>query len=151
MSNYYLNYACLDEFMIYSSYPNNPPETPEILGKRMFKVGENGQYPYKIFSTDPDGDDLNYIIDWMDGVIEEIGPYASGENITVKVNIPAEKGTYTLFKIKARDIYGGKSNWAILEIVVPRNRILNNHIFLEFLRNFHLFNEWLIFWGGSFD
>jgi PKD repeat protein len=102
---------------------NYPPDTPEIEGKRKYKVGEGGLHPYTIYSKDPDGDDISYIIDWGCGSIIEIGPYSSGENITINVSIPLRKGTYIVFKIRAIDIYGADSNWAILEVSVPRTRV----------------------------
>jgi hypothetical protein len=140
MGNYYLSYACLDEVIIYSPHENNPPDNPEIIGKRMFTEGENGNYTYKAYSIDPEGDDIFYIIDWLDGEVEKTGPYASGENVNITVTIPAERGTYELFTIKAKDIYGAESNWTILEIVVPRNKVIHNPIFLRFLERFPFLN-----------
>ena len=106
------------------SIGNNPPDTPEIEGKKRFKQGEGGIYPYTISSTDPDGDNICYVIDWGDGEINELKSYASGEKITINVTIPFEEGTYVLFKIKAKDIYSAESNWATLEVTVPRKKAI---------------------------
>ena len=114
---------------------NLPPDTPEIEGKTSFKKGEGGVYTYTIFSTDPDSDYVCYLINWTDEGQEQTEYYVSGENFTKDVNIPLEKGTYVIFKTKAIDIFGAESDWATLEIIVPRNRVLTNtmwyHWFLE--------------------
>ncbi len=101
---------------------NQPPETPLIEGPRRFKEGEGGVCPYTINSTDSEGDDICYLINWSDGTQDVTGYYASGEMFTINATIPLDKGTYTLFKIKAIDVFGAESDWAILEITVPRTR-----------------------------
>ncbi len=112
-----------DEIMnLYNYNGNEPPSVPEIKGQRRFKEGEGGKYSYTIYSTDPDGDDVCYLINWSDGTQEWTGYYASGEEITINVNIPIEKGTYVLFKIKAKDIFGAESDWATLKVTIPRTR-----------------------------
>jgi PKD repeat protein len=115
---------------------NYPPDIPEIEGKRKFKKGEGGEYPYKIHSIDPDGDNILYLINWSDGTQVLIGPYASGEEIIINATIPSEKGTYILFKIRARDIFDGESNWATLEVTVPRTRNVYHLIILKLLERF---------------
>jgi hypothetical protein len=117
---------------------NHPPETPEIEGRRRFKIGEGGIHPYKIYSTDPDGDDIIYVINWSDGTQEVTGPYQSGEEITINLTIPKEKGIYQLFKIKAKDIFGLESDWAILEVTVPRSRAILYSLFQLFFDRFPL-------------
>lgn len=121
-----------------------PPDTPEIEGKRRFKEGEGRKYPYyKINSTDPDGDDICYLINWSDGTQEWTGYYASGEEISINVTIPLEKGTYVLFKIKAKDVFGLESDWAILEVTVPRNRATIYSLFHLFFERFPLLEVFL--------
>jgi hypothetical protein len=122
---------------------NYPPDTPEIEGLRRFNEGEGGEYPYVINSTDPEGDDIYYLINWSDGTQDETGYYESGEEITINVTIPSEKGTYDIFKIKAIDIFGSESNWAILEVTVPRNRATINSLLQLFLERFSLLERLL--------
>lgn len=122
---------------------NYPPDTPEIEGKRKYKVGEGGLHPYTIYSIDPDGDNISYIIDRGCGNIIEIGPYSSGENITINVSIPLRKGTYIIFKIRVIDIYGEESDWAILEVTVPRNRATIDSLIQLFLERFPLLEKLL--------
>ena len=102
-------------------YNNQPPEKPTIDGPRVFKVGESGNYTYNFFSTDSDNDSLFYDIDWFDGTVEKIGPYESGEVISLNITIDAaKKGTFNIFRVKARDYYQD-SEWETLEISVPKS------------------------------
>jgi len=122
---------------------NHPPETPVIEGLRKFKEGEGEVYPYKINSTDTEEDDICYLINWSDGTQDVTDYYASGEEITINVTIPLEKGTYILFKIKAIDILGSESDWAVLEIEVPRNRATLNSLYHWFLERFPMLEKLL--------
>ena len=122
---------------------NNPPNTPVIEGKRKFKEGEGGEYPYTINSTDPDGDYVKYFIDWGDNNTMETDWHASGEEITINVTIPLETGTYVIFKIKAKDVFGLESDWATLEVTVPRNKATVNSLFHWFLERFPLLERLL--------
>jgi len=105
-----------------NNFSNQSPDTPEIEGQRRFKGGDGGEYPYTIYSTDPEDDDVYYCINWSDGTIDWFGPYESGEEITINVTIPLEKGTYVLFKVKAKDSFGAESDWGILEVTVPKSK-----------------------------
>lgn len=116
--------ACLDDVKICSS-TNNPPDAPTIQGQKIFKEGEEGEYTYTIYSTDPDDDELRYLIDWGDNVTEWIGFYESGVEVSLNITVPSlDEGNYDLFKVKALDVFGGGSNWTILEITVPKNHNL---------------------------
>jgi hypothetical protein len=86
-----------------------PPEIPEISGPLNGLVGETLEY--SLFTTDPDGDDVFYLVDWDDGTIPEwIGPFNSGfsVNITHKWN---QSGDYDI-RVKARDIYLAESDFS---------------------------------------
>ena len=56
------------------------------------------------------------------------GPYLSGVNIT-KNNVWDEEGNY-IIRVKAKDVYGAESDWATLEITMPKRRTLLNDRFL---------------------
>jgi hypothetical protein len=95
---------------------NNPPEIPMINGTTSGKAGTT--YTYTFSTTDPDGDDVNYCVNWSDGTGEVcIGPFASGEVVTT-THAWSEEGTY-MAKIKATDINGAESDWGTLTVTMP--------------------------------
>jgi len=111
--------------------PNDPPNKPKIQGPHAGKFKE--KYNYTFSATDPEGSNVYFWIDWGDGnVVEWYGPYSSGEEFTLD-HTWTEKGTYTL-KVKAKDNKGAESEWANLEVMMPKNK--------PFIFNFYLLN-WL--------
>jgi len=101
---------------------NKPPYTPDIIGD--IEGIKNRKYEYKIFTVDPNGDDIFYYIDWGDGNNTGwIGPYKSGEKIEVEHSWN-KQGRYTI-KAKAKDVYDAESGWATLRISIPYNKKLN--------------------------
>ena len=113
---------------------NEPPAIPNITGPSSGKEGAELEYTF--ISTDPDGDDISYCIQWgCDDPEICVGPFPSGEEQS-KSHVYAE-GDYTI-KIKARDTNGAESNWGTFEISVPKCKISNP--FLQFLENHpHMF------------
>jgi hypothetical protein len=103
---------------------NNPPDTPTITGITEGNVGE--EYNYTFQTLDANDDVIFYYIDWGDGnIVEWIGPYESGEEITIS-HIWDEKGDYTI-KAKAKDHYDAESNWGYLDITMPvHQQSINN-------------------------
>jgi len=88
---------------------NDPPAAPTIDGPTSGAVGVS--YEFTIVSTDPDGDDVYYYIDWDDGNVEDwIGPYASGVVVTVSHSWSSED-TYSILA-KAKDEHGAESDWS---------------------------------------
>lgn len=117
-------------FIIPWNWPPYPPEPPRITGPTHGKI--NIEYEYHFVSTDPDGDDLTYIIDWDDGNIEEHGLYPAGEEITVK-HAWSEEGTYTI-KAKTRKLNGLESKWSFFKVTMLRYKAVNAQ-FLSLLEN----------------
>ncbi|MDH7507227.1 MAG: PKD domain-containing protein, partial [Candidatus Thermoplasmatota archaeon] len=110
---------------------NENPNKPVINGPT---VGNPGiEYEYTFNATDPDGDTLEYYINWGDGDITGwIGPYASGEKISLNHSWE-KKGNYIIFA-KVRDIFGEVSESASLNVEIPRNRIINiNSLFFNLI------------------
>lgn len=98
---------------------NNPPFTPNIAGETNGEA--EVEYTYDFCSTDPDGDDIYYCIDWGDDSGEVcIGPYPSATCATAK-HTWSEQGTY-IIKAKAKDIYDAESNWGTLSVAMPKNQ-----------------------------
>lgn len=112
----------------------NPPSKPKITGQTRGVPGR--EYEYSFLSYDYfRGDDIFYYIDWGDGNVEEwLGPYASGTEISLKHTWQSQN-TYVL-KAKAKDVYGAESDWSIIYVTLPRNRMLE--IFSNFLDNYPL-------------
>ena len=101
---------------------NHPPNTPTIDGPTNGKKGE--EYYYTFITTDLDGNDVWYFIEWGDGFCEDwIGPYLSGQEITVS-HTWAEEDTYTI-TAKAKDVFDNESDWATLEVTIPKNKPFN--------------------------
>jgi hypothetical protein len=114
---------------------NEAPSIPDINGPTSGTAGES--YDYTFTSTDANGHDIYYCIDWGDDSEEEtIGPYNSGEAATVS-HIWTEEGTYTIMS-KAVDIYDAESDWATLEISMPLNAEMTGLFGSVFLRGFVL-------------
>lgn len=92
---------------------NHPPETPTIHWSP-----DDG---LTMSTTDPEGDDVFYQIDWGDGTITEwLGPSASGKEITV-MHTWGTSGTYTV-RVRAKDIFNATSEWTdplLVEIQNP--------------------------------
>jgi len=98
---------------------NHPPNPPEIDGPVEGKVRRSHDYTFT--TTDPDDDNIRLYIDWGDGETEEwIGPYSSGEEVTLSHKWD-EEGTYEI-KAKAKDTLNEESEWTILEVTMPRNK-----------------------------
>jgi hypothetical protein len=105
-----------------------PPTIPDISGELKGKNGD--EYEYSFSSTDGNGDDIYYYIDWGDDSDEEvIGPESSGDIVTAK-HIWIESGRYTI-RAMAKDITGLESDWATFEVSMPKTKSINN------------FNSWI--------
>jgi C1A family cysteine protease len=122
-------------------WPNepNPPSKPNITGEISGNI--NSEYEYFFSSTDDDGDDIYYHINWGDDSEEEvIGPNPSGDIATAKHTWIGE-GIY-IIKAKAKDTTGLESDWAILEVSMPKNKALSTSFFLQkLIENFPFFEK----------
>lgn len=108
---------------------NQPPEIPIIAGKLNAKAGT--EYEYTFITTDPESHELYYYVEWGDNSIEEwIGLYSSSELVKLK-HTWEKKGTYNM-RAKAKDIYDAESDWANLQISMPKNKAMDTP-FLRFL------------------
>ena len=122
-------------------FQDNPPNTPMITGETNGKTGK--QYSYSLVSTDPDGDDVYYYIDWGDGDSTGwVGPAFSGE-ITIVPHTWTVDGRYSI-QAKTKDTYGVESDWGILTVTMPYsyNRPMLQLLELLFQRFPHTFLIW---------
>ncbi len=97
---------------------NNPPESPTIDGPTHVKVGV--EYEWSFYSTDSDGDNITYYVDWGDvcGGAEWHGPYKSGEEVVLAHKYTA-KNTLIINSM-AVDEHGAESNMTYFEVTIPR-------------------------------
>ena len=119
----------------YEIEENDPPETPDIDGPKAHKVGV--EYEYTFVTTDPDGDDISYYINWSDGTSEGwIGPVDSGTEI-ILTHTWDVKGEYTI-RAKTKDHpYGAESDLAEFWIRwQPKNKVTENTLFMRLLERF---------------
>ena len=126
------NKTANDTIKVWIQEFNNPAYKPTIEGKSSGAVGK--KYDYIFSSIDPEGNDVYYYIDWGDNTFEEwIGPYKSGEEITI-AHKWSEQGSYIL-RAKAKDIFDAESDWALLSVSMPKNKAINTMpLFLRFLQ-----------------
>ncbi|PNX50943.1 MAG: hypothetical protein BV456_04970 [Thermoplasmata archaeon M8B2D] len=102
------------------TYINAPPNTPIITGKTNGKAGV--EYEYEIYIEDPDGDDVDYCIDFDDGFVPRLRGWYSPSPLTLKHNKSWDhRGTYTV-RAKAVDEYGAVSDWGTLEVSMPKDK-----------------------------
>jgi len=116
---------------------NSPPETPTISGETNGNVRED--YEYKLRVIDPDNNPISFYIDWGDGFKEWTPERASGENCYYK-HTWLIRGDYTI-RCKAKDTLGEESDWAYLEVTMPKNQQSQNMWFLRWLERFPLLNQ----------
>jgi hypothetical protein len=119
---------------------NHPPDKPTITGDSSGKPGT--EYKYTFVSTDPEEDQISYYIDWGDNTSTVwTGTLPSGEYYNFS-HTWSEKGDYTI-KAKAKDTYGAESNWATLEISMPKTYIYNPimQLLLKMLERFPFFEK----------
>ena len=122
-----------------AGYPTHKaPNKPIITGSTSGKAGT--EYTYTFTATDPDNDNVYYWIEWGDGQTEKwIGPYGSDEEIEITHKWDSN-GKYNV-EVKAKDINDQESEWATLEVSIPKNRLLTSSLLLRFLERFPIFWE----------
>lgn len=96
---------------------NNPPSRPSIQGPENPEKGET--CTYTVYSIDPNGDKVYYLVSWGDGTTEEWkGPYNSGEEVTF-THTWESRGEYQI-KVRSKDDHDMTSDWATLEVAAPK-------------------------------
>ena len=112
---------------------NDPPTPPLINGPLTGEVGTS--YTYTFTSTDPNGDQLQYYIDWDDGTPPTWSvPQASGTPYSAS-HIWSTKGTYVI-KAKTKDTKNAESTLTIYSVTMPTNIPYINTPFHQFLESF---------------
>jgi len=122
-------------FAFWYDEPPNKPSKPS--GPVDGKTGE--EYTYTTSTTDPENDDIFYMFEWDDGTESEwLGPYSSG-GICSSTHTWNKIGDYQI-RVKSRDRCFAESDWATLEVSMPKNKPYITTPFLNFLENHpHMF------------
>jgi len=141
-TTYYWKIIAYDQFDTMSVGPiwnfttedkvNKAPIRPTITGTKGIHV-PNRDYDYDFVTTDPDGDDVLYYIDWGDGTfIYWFGPFLSGENVTRTHSWPPITKLYEI-QVKAKDIYGAESDWGKMYVFVLNSRTAKDSLVGRFI------------------
>jgi len=92
---------------------NHAPNTPSLTGSTS---GHHGvEYTYQVSTTDPDGDDVKYYIDWGDGENTGWTSWFSSGQGTSKSHTWDEPDNYDV-KAKAKDVFGDESGWKTIQV-----------------------------------
>ncbi len=96
------------------SKPNHPPSNPEVQGN--IEGNQFIEYTFEVMSTDPDGDQLQYIINWGDTTPEETDGFYNNATTAYITHTFTKSGEFTL-SFKASD--GDKeSAWVYHTILI---------------------------------
>ncbi len=94
---------------------NNSPTTPKKLQGKTDGLYRNMSYTYTTYSTDPDMDMIQYVVDWGDGIISTSTLYYSGATAYLQHSWTTA-GSYNI-KAKAIDTKGAESSWSEILVV----------------------------------
>jgi hypothetical protein len=88
---------------------NRPPNAPTITGP---STGDTSvSYPFTFTATDPDGDQIQYDVDWNNDDTTEVTSLLVNSGVSIVGNRSwPTVGTYTL-QVRARDSLGAVSAW----------------------------------------
>jgi hypothetical protein len=136
--NYRYDYVTVEEWQAFGDPTlaigpqSQPPEKPDTPSGPTEGV-PNTEYTFFSSTTDPDGDDIQYLFDWGDGTDSGwLGPFESGEQVTEK-HTWTTRNTFDI-KVRAKDIHEDQSEWSDpLKINIPRTKDTYDLIFSDFL------------------
>jgi hypothetical protein len=121
------------DFTTASEDINQPPNKPSIIGQKSGKTGKS--YNYNFVSSDPDGDEVSYYIEWGDGQTTTWTAFQASDNPYSESHTWNSEGTYTI-KAKAKDPDGLESIWSELSVSMPKSKSITDKPFLRFLEDF---------------
>jgi hypothetical protein len=113
----------LSELLLVNVVIGRPPNAPTITGPHQGRPGT--PYLCTFTTTDPDGDDVWYWVDWGDNTTSGwLGPYVSGATALVNHQWNT-KGTYTI-RAKAKDSTDMVSDWGTFQVIMPDSLIFEH-------------------------
>jgi hypothetical protein len=108
------------------------PNPPDISGPTSGRIGIPHEYAF--VSTDPQGDNVYYYVEWGDGISTGwLGPYGSGTQIRL-THTWIISGNYQI-RAKAKDVDGHESDWATLEVSMPKDKQVTDSLLFQSLRS----------------
>lgn len=112
---------------------NHPPSDPIIDGPTSCRMWV--EYNWSFVSTDPDGDNITYYVDWSDkcGCGGFHGPYPSGEEVFLAHTYKIK--TTLIINAMAIDEHGAESNVTYFDVTISLGKA-NNLIFMRLLEQF---------------
>jgi hypothetical protein len=117
MSKYYFEeYNVLGDssVKIWRGNINSPPNTPEKpTGPATGDIGI--EYTFMTSTTDPQNNNVYYMVSWGDAVSDWFGPYSSGESIGF-THTWTTAGNYNI-TVKAKDSEGLESGWSEASLI----------------------------------
>lgn len=110
---------------------NQAPFPPVIGGSQKGKTGESIEFSF--ITTDPNSHRVSYFIQWGDGTNEEWTTFSeSDEEITLS-HTWESRGSYEI-QAKAKDEYDAESEWATMEVSMPKSGRVNNFFFFKIMQ-----------------
>jgi hypothetical protein len=93
---------------------NTPPNTPDApTGPSTGEIGL--EYTFTTSTTDAQNNDVYYMVSWGDSISSWLGPYASGEVVSLKHTWDFV-GDYSV-TVKAKDSEGLESSWSEASVI----------------------------------
>jgi len=124
----------------YGGFDPDAPDAPEINGPSRGKPGT--KYDYTFSTIDPNNDDVYYYISWGDTTYEEwIGPYGSGEEVTIN-HTWKELSTY-IITAQAKDINGLVGPEECKLVTIPRSSTTYKPLTIWLIERFPLLEVFL--------
>jgi len=120
LSEYYEDKRLYYVSAVQSDFPseNFAPDVPIIDGPTQGIL--RNTYSYSAVSSDEDDDSIFYYFDWGDGTGNISTKSPSGVP-TLVTHQWHEEGTYNI-RVKAIDEHGAVSEWAFLDVTIPKNK-----------------------------
>jgi len=117
----------------------NAPNKPILTGEEDGKIIRN--YIYTAKTNDQDNDQIYYQFSWGDDTYSDwLGPYESDENCEVE-HMWLQAGNFQV-KVKAKDEHGAQSQWASLDVSIPKNKANNfYHQLLKTLEKYTILHK----------
>jgi len=112
---------------------NHAPNAPTLDGPRRVIVGV--LYKWSFNSTDPDGDNITYYVDWGDecGGAQWYGPFPSSEKVEIGHTYTSKN--ILLINSLAVDEKGAESNRTYFEVTISKSSSID-FIFIPLLERF---------------